>query len=198
MAKAQPKKRERLVEADRRAQLLELGLGAFGSRSYDAVSIDDLAKEAKVSKGLLYHYFPTKRAYYVAALRLAASRLLAETETLPTLAPLDRALGGLVAYLDFAERHAPAFITLMNGGIGADSEVAVVIEGTRQVFIERMLEGRAKTTGKRADAALRLMVRGFVGFVEATCIEWIGDRSVTREDLLALWMRALVGLFGPA
>lgn len=196
-ARNAPRKRERLVVDERRAQLLELGLDAFGTRPYDEVSIDDLAKRAKISKGLLYHYFPTKRAYYVATLRVAAARLLAETETDPTLPPLERAMRGLTSYLDFAERHAPAFVTLMNGGIGADAEVASVIEGTRRVFIDRMLEGREAATGVKADAELRLTVRGFVGLVEATCIEWLAERSVSRDALVAFWARAVVGLFGP-
>jgi AcrR family transcriptional regulator len=195
-AKTKPRKRERLVVDERRAQLLELGLDAFGARPYDEVSIDDLARAAKISKGLLYHYFPTKRAYYVAALRVAAARLLAETETDPSLSPLDRALGGLGSYLSFAERHGPAYVTLMNGGIGADAEVAAVIEETRRVFIDRMLEGREAATGQRTDALVRLTVRGFIGLIEATCIEWIANRTVPREELLALWMRALAGLFG--
>ena len=58
----------------RRAQLLELARKAFSDRSYDEVSIDDLAREAKISKGLLYHYFPTKRDLYVAGLREIARR----------------------------------------------------------------------------------------------------------------------------
>lgn len=198
MVKPRRRKRERLETSERRAQLLELGLSAFGTKPYDEVSIDDLAKAAKISKGLLYHYFPTKRAYYVAALRVAAAQLLAETETDQSLPPVERAMRGLEAYVDFAERHAPAFLTLMSGGIGADAEVAAVIEGTRRTLIERMLEGRAAVSGKRADATTRLEVRGFVGLVEATCIEWLATRTVSREELFAFWMRALVGLFGPS
>ncbi len=196
--KAKPRKRERLVVDERRAQLLALGLDVFGARPYDEVSIDDLARAAKISKGLLYHYFPTKRAYYVAALRVAASRLLSETETDASLPPLERARLGLSSYLDFVERHGPAYLTLMNGGIGADAEVAAVIEETRRVFVERMLEGRAAATGQRVDALQGLAVRGFVGFIEATCIEWVAKRAVKREELLALWIGALAALFASA
>jgi len=45
----------------RRAQLLGLARRAFSDRAYDDVSVDDLARVAGISKGLLYHYFPTKR-----------------------------------------------------------------------------------------------------------------------------------------
>src|SRR4051812_45882941 len=72
--------RARLDVDERRAQLLSLGLERFSERSYDEVSIDDLARAAGISKGLLYHYFPTKRDFYIAALAQAAEQLLAATD----------------------------------------------------------------------------------------------------------------------
>ena len=68
--------RSRLAVDERRAQLLELGLRLFGTRPYDEVSIDDIAADAGVSKGLLYHYFGSKRAFYVATVQHAAAVLL--------------------------------------------------------------------------------------------------------------------------
>ena len=59
--------RTRLQVDIRRQQLLELGLELFAHQTYDGLSIDEIAKRAGVSKGLLYHYFPSKRAFYVAA-----------------------------------------------------------------------------------------------------------------------------------
>ena len=50
----------------RRAQLIAQGMAFFGTRPYDTVSIDDIAEAAGISKGMLYHYFPTKRDYYAA------------------------------------------------------------------------------------------------------------------------------------
>lgn len=51
------RKHTRLQTEERRAQLLEASLVLFTERSYDDVSIDDIAESAGVSKGLLYHYF---------------------------------------------------------------------------------------------------------------------------------------------
>ncbi|MBW2509289.1 MAG: TetR/AcrR family transcriptional regulator, partial [Deltaproteobacteria bacterium] len=72
--------RTRLQVDVRRQQLLELGLELFASQSYDELSIDEIARRAGVSKGLLYHYYPSKRAFYVAAVREAARQLLEETD----------------------------------------------------------------------------------------------------------------------
>src|ERR1700752_3208113 len=73
---ARPRRRVRLDNDERRAQLLALARKAFSDRSYDEVSIDDLAREARISKGLLYHYFPTKRDLYVAGLAQIADELM--------------------------------------------------------------------------------------------------------------------------
>ena len=72
----EPGARARFSVDERRAQLLELGLRLFGDRSYDDVSIDDIAREAGVSKGLLYHYFGSKRVFYAACVEHAAASLL--------------------------------------------------------------------------------------------------------------------------
>src|SRR5678815_1569276 len=96
----------------------------------DSVSIDDLAREAKISKGLLYHYFPTKRDLYVAVLREIADELVLRCTSVPTeLAPAERVRTGLDAYLDYIAQHSRAFVALMRGGIGSDPEIAEVIEG---------------------------------------------------------------------
>src|ERR1700689_5936007 len=104
---ARPRPRIRLDNDERRAQLLQLARKAFSDRSYDDVSIDDLAREAKISKGLLYHYFPTKRDLYVAGLTEIANELVAACGAIPVdLAPIDRVRNGLDAYLDHITKHA--------------------------------------------------------------------------------------------
>ena len=75
-ATSPPVVRARLDVDARRRQLLALGTALFGSRPYDEVSIDEVARTAGISKGLLYHYFPTKRDFYVATVREAAAELV--------------------------------------------------------------------------------------------------------------------------
>ena len=72
--------RRRLSPEDRRAQLLALGAELFASLPYDEVHIEAVAEQAGVSRGLLYHYFPTKRAFFAALVREGAARMAADTE----------------------------------------------------------------------------------------------------------------------
>jgi AcrR family transcriptional regulator len=177
--------RARLEVDERRAQLVALGLEQFARRAYDEVSIEDVARAAGISKGLLYHYFPTKRDYYVATLREAAAGLLARTQTPVELPPMDRLAAGLDAYLDYVEEHGPAYAALMRGGIGSDPEVAAVVEQTRLAFVDRLV---AESPIPQPTAMLRVALRGWLGMVEATSLDWYDERPVSRvllRDLLA-------------
>ena len=193
-----PRRRIRLENDQRRAQLLGLGVQAFSERTYDDVSVDDIARAAGISKGLLYHYFPTKRDLYLAGLRATAAELIASTTAAasPALPPLDRMRAGLDAYLDHVSRHARPFVALMRGGIGSDPEVVAVIEGVRTTYVERFL-----TTAEGTPLAglllsnrplVRIAVRGWVGFVEAASLEWLQRKDVDRIVLRDLLVDALL------
>lgn len=188
-------KRARMENDARRAQLLALGLGVFSNRAYDEVSMEDIARAAGISKGLVYHYFPTKRHFYVAALKEAARQLLAETEPNASDPPEERLRKGLDGYLAFVEKHGRAYTTLMRGGVGVDKQAASVVEKTRAAFMERFLS--APELAGVATPAIRLAVRGWIGFVESTSLEWLERREISRDALLALWTRALFSVSTP-
>jgi AcrR family transcriptional regulator len=177
--------RTRLDVDERRAQLVALGLEQFSARPYDEVSIDEIAAAAGISKGLLYHYFPTKRDFYAAAIREASRRLLDTTFTPDSVPPLERLRAGLEAYLAYVEQHGAAYSALFRGGIGSDTKVAFLIEETRQRFLERLLEGVPVAVPA---PLLRATLRGWIGFVEAASLDWLEHKDLSRRalgDLLA-------------
>ncbi|MBK9035707.1 MAG: TetR/AcrR family transcriptional regulator [Myxococcales bacterium] len=202
-----PRRRIRLDNDARRAQLLELGQRAFAERTYDEVSIDDIARAAGISKGLLYHYYPTKRDLYVAGLQATADDLLARTVAAadPKLPPLERIRAGLDAYLDFVVAHARPFAALLRGGIGSDPEVAGVIEGTRTRYVERLLSDTENTPLAAIAASevpmVRIAVRGWLGFVEAASLEWLirgqAERVALRDLMVDTLLVTLRGVLAP-
>lgn len=177
------KGRARLEVGERRAQLLALGLAMFSERPYEQVSVDDIAREAGVSKGLLYHYFPTKRELYIAALKLAASQLVEETVTDAQEAPELRVQKGLEAYLDFVQRHQPAYVALMRGGLGADPQVVEILEDTRSIFVDRIL---VNLPPEAIVPLMRTALRGWIGFVEATALDWASQQHLDAAELVSL------------
>ena len=62
-----PTSRQRMAAA-RREQILETALGLFAERGFDATSTRQIAKEAGIAEGLIFHYFPTKASLLTAIL----------------------------------------------------------------------------------------------------------------------------------
>ena len=187
----------RLHTDERRAQLIALGVDLFTRRPYEEVSIEDIATQAGVSKGLLYHYFGGKRSYYVACLEEAASELAdAVVPTHREGTGPERLRGGIHAYLDWVEERADAYLALMHGGMGRDPEVVSLLEDTRQ----RILEGLWGQIGMvEVRPAFRVASRAWLGGVEAAAQDWLAFRDVSREALVDLLAAQLaVGLITAA
>jgi len=181
--------RARLDVDERRARLLALGLELFSRRGYETISIDDIAQRAGMSRSLLYHYFRNKRGFYVETIRFAAEQLrerITPDLELPARARLER---GLAAYFDYVSEYADAYATLLRGGgAGDDDEVRAIVEAARAGIIADMVEG----IGLRSDPALvRVTLRGWLGMVEFSAVEWLAQRkAVSREQLIAVLMAA--------
>ena len=195
--------RNRWTVDDRRAQFLRLGMEHFGTRPYDDISIGDIAKAAGVSKGLLYHYFPSKRALYVAVTRAAADTLMAATEEVVQAADglsEQTLLAGLDAYLAFVQGRSSSYVFLMRSGLGKDPEVLDVVEEVRSRFVERIAEVALATAPAPAHPRLLLVIRGWIGFVEAASLDWVEGQQMSRrklaEMLIAGFMAALASVLG--
>ena len=178
----------RLSPDHRRAQLLELAIRMFTERPYDDFSMDELAGAAGVSKGLLYHYFPSKRALYMASLRAAASEMMAVTRTDAGLPRSEQLKAAVDAYLTYVREHAAGYRALLRGGIGADPGVAAVAEEVRRAMRDRVLAGFGIA---EARPRLRLAVTGWVGLVEAASLDWLEHSDISQEELLELLTSAL-------
>ena len=70
--------RVRMTPEDRRRQLVGIGLRKFVERPVQELSLDEVAAEAGVSRGLLFHYFPTKTDYHRAVVEAARRRVGAQ------------------------------------------------------------------------------------------------------------------------
>ena len=71
----------------RRAELITIGRKLFADTSYDALSMDDIAKQAGVAKGLIYYYFKSKRGYYLAIIEDSVAELVARAGGTTTCRP---------------------------------------------------------------------------------------------------------------
>lgn len=180
--------RARLDVDERREQLLRLGLELFGQRSYESISIKDIAEAGSISRSLLYHYFRNKRGFYVECVRFAAAKLHEAIEPDPEDPPHERVRRGLESYLDFVGGFAKAYAAILRSGIGYDPEVTEIVEGTRRAIIGDIIDN----IGAFADQELvRVALRGWLGMVEFSCLEWLERRSVGKQELIELLIGTL-------
>src|SRR5919205_513068 len=107
----------RLQVDERRRRLLELGARLFATHCYGELSMARIAREAGISKALLYHYFPSKQDFFVATLQQGAEEIARRTEPDPDLPPFEALAGSLEGYLGWIEENEAAYRRLMEGVI---------------------------------------------------------------------------------
>jgi AcrR family transcriptional regulator len=182
----------RLDVDERRAQLIALGERLFTSYAYSELSMARIAREAGISKALLYHYFPSKQAYFEATLQAAAEELRARTEPDASLPPAQQLERSLDVYLGWIEEHSEAYNKLIITA-GEVAEVRAMVEEVRASTAQRILGG-VLGDGVPVPPGARTAVRGWLWFMDGACLDWIAnDRDLSRDELRGLLMGTLVG-----
>jgi AcrR family transcriptional regulator len=179
----------RLDVDERRRQLLERGAELFTSHRYDELSMSRIAAEVGISKSLLYHYFPSKQAFFEATLEAWAEELRGRTEPDPDLPPLEQLSASLGAFLGLIEENSVAYRNLMSSASSAP-EIADLIEGVRRQTAARILAGIYP--GDPPPKA-RAAVGGWLWFMDGACLDWIEHRDIDRDELRDLLLGTLMG-----
>ncbi|HWT90973.1 MAG TPA: TetR/AcrR family transcriptional regulator [Solirubrobacterales bacterium] len=179
----------RLDVDERRRQLLERGAELFTSHPYDELSMSRIAKEVGISKALLYHYFPSKQAYFEETLGAWAERLRERTEPDPDLPPVEQLQRSLDAFLELVEENAVAYRNLMRSAAGV-AEIRELIEAVREATAQRILAGLYP---QEPPAKARIAVSGWLWFMDGACLNWIEHRDVERAELRDLLLGVLMG-----
>jgi AcrR family transcriptional regulator len=192
---ATSKGRTRLTPDQRRTQLLDLGVSLLATRSLDELTIDVLAEEAGISRGLLYHYFGNKQEFREAVVRRAVTDLVEQTAPPPGGEPLDRLLASVAAYVDYVETNYQGYVSIVRGAAGGNETLRQVYEQTRDALTDRIFTEDAQGEIIPDTPAARLMVRGWSAMGEEMVLTWVADpRGVTREQLLEALAASLPAL----
>lgn len=180
---------ERAHEA--RRQLYEVAVRLIGARGYDATTLRDIAREAGVSAGLLYRYFPSKRAVVLALYDELSAAYAERASTMPpgpwrerflyaaraslsVLGPERRALGALSGLL----------VGSTEDGLFAD-ETAFSRRRVQSVFERAVREASDAPEPATAEALGRLLYVAHLGLI----LWWLLDKSPEQRattDLLQL------------
>jgi AcrR family transcriptional regulator len=180
----------RLQVDERRRQLLELGAGLFARHAFGELSMSRIAREAGISKALLYHYFPSKQDYFVATLREAAEEVRRRTEPDPELPPAEALAGSLDAFLGWIEENEVAYRKLMESA-GSVPEVGALIEEVRDRTSARILAEVG--AGEPPPPKLRAAARAWLWFMDGAILDWLEHRDLERGELRDLLLGSLAG-----
>jgi AcrR family transcriptional regulator len=193
--------RIRLSPEQRRAQLLDLGVHLLSEHGLEDLSIDLLAEQAGISRGLLYHYFSSKREFHLAVLRRMADHVIESTAPSGVGSPLEQMQGSLAAYVDFVAENHDAYAAFVRAAAGGDTPYHQIHEDSRRALTERFFDpayGDVRASiGLTDDDRSRLIVRGWSALVEEMVLSWLaGPGGLTRGELVRLLSGALPALAG--
>ncbi|MET8687246.1 TetR/AcrR family transcriptional regulator [Streptomyces sp. NPDC004732] len=187
--------RRRLTPADRRAHLLAVGAGLFAAAPYDDVLMEDVAKEAGVSRALLYRHFPSKHALFAAVYQEASDRLLAATRFDPEATLVEQLTQGLDAHLDYfiANRHA---VLAANRVLAGDPVIQTIMTDELDALRSRLL-GVLPLADERLYDAVSAALKAWLVFVQVLCVDWLTRETCTRTELRDTCIGAAVGALRP-
>src|ERR1700754_5090081 len=179
----------RLDVDERRRQLLERGAELFTSHPYDELSMSRIAAEVGISKSLLYHYFPSKQAFFEATLGAWAEELRDRTEPDPDLSPVEQLTASLGAFLALIEENSVAYRNLMSSATSAP-QIRGLIDRARRQTAPRILAG---IYPEEPPPKARAAVSGWLWFMDGACLDWIEHHDIERGELRDLLLGVLMG-----
>jgi len=186
------KVRRRLNPEQRREQLLDVAVELAAGGDLAAVSVQHIAARAGVSEGLLYHYFPTKQALLLAAVRRAADAMSAAVAVAVTGTPKQALGAALRAYLDHVQSDPAGWRTLLQARTGALAQVAQEVE----------LQSRDLTLGLLGIAVptpvVSIALNAWAALERQACLDWLDDPTVPRAAVEQMLLASFTSLLTAA
>jgi AcrR family transcriptional regulator len=186
------RQRTRLDYDERRSQILAAARRLFCQRPYSEVSMADLAAGAGVARGLLHHYFGSKRDLY-----LEVMRQLIQVPTMPLpddASDLDSAQiwdASVDGWMHLIEANRELWLTAIGaGGAGRDPELDEILDEGRELTAARALEALGVDPDTAPDE-LWAVVRGYGGLAQEVTREWLERERLTRSQARVLLRAAL-------
>jgi AcrR family transcriptional regulator len=188
--------RRRLTAEERRTGILDSALAVFSESGYHASSIDDIAREAGVSKALIYEHFASKQELYADLIarnaRELTQRIGAALVGVELESGSSRLAVGLDAFFAFVEERRDAWRMLFRDV--ADPETATVVnrmleQVTAEVTVLISQDPGASALDSTEDRrALRLLAEMLVGGTQSMANWWTSNPEAPREQMVAIAM----------
>lgn len=196
---------ERLEPDARRAQILRCARELFAGQRYAAVSMEQIATAAGVRRGLVNHYYGSKRELFIEVVREMLGGFNAAFPLPRREGTIDEVVADHVArWLDVVEADAETWFALVGAeGFGRDPDVEKLVDRARDAMVEGIVDVLDPPTSDTGDTGdeLRVVLRAYSGLAEVVTREWLQRHTIDRpraEALLATSLLTLVRDVVPA
>jgi AcrR family transcriptional regulator len=172
---------------DRRRELLDAAAVVFAQKGFHASRVGDIAEEAGVAHGLLYHYFRSKEEVLETIFRETWGALVVETQRIEEAdVPLREQLRRFAGIYLGSWLVTPDAIRVLVREIGRSPDVGGRVEEIRTVFVAltRMIEAAKERGEVRPDCDPVLAAWVVYGSLEEILTGWVlGQLSGEKRDV---------------
>jgi TetR/AcrR family fatty acid metabolism transcriptional regulator len=185
---------------DKRRQILDAAVRVFARQGYEASPVGDVAKEAGVAYGLVYHYYGSKEAVLEAVFREAWGRLLAAVALAEqTGADAGEQLTLVVKIVLRAWRNDPDLVRLLVREITRSPHIQDELDEIGQAFasLERIIRRGQDEGTFRRDVDARLAAWMLYGSLEEVLTGWVlGQLPDDAAAILSAEREVTAGVVG--
>jgi AcrR family transcriptional regulator len=144
------------IKDERREQILSAALFLFSTKGLSATKMQDVAASAKISQGLIYHYFPSKEAIFTTLIHSAFEKLNAACDMLEALplsplekvqTALERLLEGLVQSKDAAQYYLLIAEATASDAIPEEAKAVILRENRKPYEVMARIFAEGQRTG---------------------------------------------------
>ena len=178
--------RVRMTGKERREQLIVVGRTLFAEKGFEAVSVEEIALSAKVSKPVVYEHFGSKDGLYAVVVDREMTRLLTMlTSALTAGHPREILEQAGLALFDYIETSTDGFrILVRDSPVSASTGnfASLILDVATQVEYVLVDEfSRRKFNPKLAPMYSQMLV----GMVALTGQWWLDSRRPKKEEVVA-------------
>lgn len=190
------------AQEDKRRQLLAAAVRVFARSGYHGARVGDIAEEAGVAHGLLYHYFSSKEEVLQTIFRENWGELLERFRAVEgSDEPAAKKLEGIAKILLRTWRNDPALVTVMVRDVARSPQLQGQVDEVREAFsiLERIVREGQAAGEFRADVDPQLASWILYGGLEEVLTGWVlgglrdrdGDVDLAERTAVALALRGL-------
>lgn len=183
----------RLEPDERKEQIFTCAAELFGERPYTDVSTSDIATRAGVARGLINHYFGTKRELYLAVVKRALTVPHVAVARLPEGSLQERTNAAVDWFLEMVSKQEKLWLAaIAPEGIGRDVEVERIVDEADRTAADRVLEAMGFSPDDARWEQLNAAIRAYGGMVKAAGREWLIQGALDREQVHTLLSNVLL------